>query len=424
LPDSPEPSRHILHNMARYSTKAQSPVPVPGFQVAGVHCDVRGRQNGRLDLALFLSELPCTLAGAFTRNRMAAAPVKLCREVLAKGQPVKALLVNSGNANACTGSAGLRDAKSLQSAVAAKVKCPPEAVLICSTGRIGEPLPIERLFKGIDDAAESLSVELPDWEKAGDAILTSDTHRKLVSRKMELASGTVTVSGMAKGAGMIEPNMATMLAFLFADAELPASLLQELLMEAVEGSFNAITVDGDESTNDTVLAFANGKSGVRLEKGSPDWALFAEAVVEICTELAGMIVGDGEKITRVVEVCIENAATDGDARKAARAIGNSLLVKSSWFGGDPNWGRLMDAIGYSGADVTEESVDLWYCPCGGERVPVFTKGQAAIEHKARWAEIVRSDRFQIHISLGRGNSSYRLLSTDLTEGYVNFNKSE
>jgi len=399
-------------------------VTVPGFNVSGVHCDVRDKKDGRLDLALIVSERPCSVAGVFTENKLAAAPVRICREILNRGETVQALLINSGNANACTGSRGMRDTVRLQEAVAEMTGCHPQAVLVCSTGRIGEPLPMARMLSGVEAAAKSTSTKRSSWENAADAILTSDTRRKVISRTIDFEKGRVTLTGIAKGAGMIEPNMATMLAYIFTDAEIAGSELQRLLRQSVEASFNAITVDGDESTNDSVLSLANGTSGVRLSCDLPEYKAFAHEFSEICKGLAGMIVGDGEKITKVVEVCIEDAATKTDAQAAARAVGNSLLVKSSWYGGDPNWGRLMDAVGYSGALVEEECIRLWYASQDGERVPVFLKGEVASRNKPDWVRIVSAKQFRIFISLGKGDAGYRLLSTDLTEGYVNFNKSE
>ena len=230
---------------------------------------------------------------------------------------------------------------------------------------------------------------------------------------------------MAKGAGMIEPNMATMLAFICTDAVVEQADLQAALGSSVQSSFNAITVDGDESTNDTVLTLANGASGVKFGKGLPGWDEFLAALQRICLTLAKHIVGDGEKITKVVELCVEGAQSDEDAALAARAVANSLLVKSSWYGNDPNWGRVMDALGYSGAEMSEATVNLVYEDVeSGESVPVFEKGKVFSELKTTWKKIVVQDKFRIRVNLGVGNGSNTVWSTDLTEGYVNFNMSE
>ncbi len=400
-------------------------VDTPGFRAAGVHCDVRGKADGRLDLAVVVADRPCTVAGVFTRNRMAAAPVRLGRALIAAGRPARAIVANSGNANACTGPAGLDRARRMQALAAEHLGCAPEAVFVCSTGRIGQRLPMDRIAAGIAAAAAAADSAPASGERAADAILTSDTRRKVCSFRAETPAGVVHLSGMAKGAGMIQPDMATMLAFLCTDAVVEPPHLQALLAECVASSFNAITVDGDQSTNDTVLLLANGASGVALAPGRPGWEAFAAAVRAACGDLAHKIVGDGEKITKVVEVCIEGAATAADAQAAARAIANSLLVKASWYGNDPNWGRLMDAIGYSGAAVSEESVRLWYQdPLGGPPVPVFLKGEIFHDNKPLWKAIVARDRFTIIADLGMGRAACRVWSTDLTEAYVNFNKSE
>jgi glutamate N-acetyltransferase/amino-acid N-acetyltransferase len=397
----------------------------PGFKGAGVHCDVRDKADGRLDLALVVSETPCAVAGVFTRNRVAAAPVRLGREMLAKGGPFRGFVANSGNANACTGIFGMEDALAMQTAAAAQLCCDPGEIFICSTGRIGKRLPMDRIKAGIAEAAGSLGTDVESGLRVADAILTSDTMRKVCSVKVKAAEGEVHVSGMAKGAGMIEPNMATMLAFICTDAKVDPDSLQSLLRQSVETTFNAVTVDGDESTNDTVLLLANGTSDIDLNPESPDWASFKEAVEAVCQDLARKIVGDGEKITKVVEVDVQGAKDAADANLAARAIANSLLVKSSWYGNDPNWGRLMDALGYSGAELSEDSVQVSYAAAGGAApVPVFTRGMIHEGKLGEWKAIVANAEFRILVDLGQGEGTCRVWSTDLTEGYVNFNKSE
>lgn len=390
----------------------------PGFILTGVSCDIRNKGNERLDLALIKSETPCTLAGVFTKHALPAAPVVLGREICAQGNQVRGLVVNSGNANACTGDAGLADAREMQLVAAAGLGVEPEEVLVSSTGRIGERLPMEKIKKGVETAVSRLQNSPEESHRAADAILTSDTRRKVATARFTVGGKTLTVAGMAKGAGMIEPNMATMLAFLVTDAVAGATTLQTVLRQAVGSSFNAVTVDGDRSTNDTVLLMANGVSGVSVEEGEAA-QLFAQAVEKVCADLADKIVGDGEKITKVVEILVSGATSSGEAEKAARAVGNSLLVKSSWYGNDPNWGRVADAVGYSGAQVTEKSLTISY----GD-VPAFAGGKPQWERRAEWKEIVSRPRFTLRIDLGQGSAAYRLLASDLTEGYVNFNKSE
>jgi glutamate N-acetyltransferase/amino-acid N-acetyltransferase len=413
--------------MAAFQFKQDSAgcVDTPGFAAAGVHCDVRGTADGRLDLALVISEEPCTLAAVFTRNRVAAAPVRLGRQTLAAATFVRGFAANSGNANACTGPEGMQDALKMRELAARAAGCRPEEILVCSTGRIGRRLPLDKMEKGFALAGEQIENSTEAGVRAADAILTSDTRRKVCSVRVETSPGFVHISGMAKGAGMIEPNMATMLGFICTDAKVEPPDLQAVLAESVDASFNAVTVDGDESTNDTVLLLANGTSGIPLAPGSGDWNAFKSALQAVCQDLAKKIVGDGEKITKVVELRIEGAATESDARKAARAVANSLLVKSSWYGCDPNWGRIMDALGYSGADLSEETVSLWYEDSHGEqRLPVYARGRILDEHLDGWKAIVAAPRFRIIADLGSGSAAYRMWSTDLTEGYVNFNKSE
>jgi len=284
---------------------------------------------------------------------------------------------------------------------------------------------MDSICNGVSEAVSALSGSPEAGANAADAILTSDTRRKVCTATVSTVSGTITVSGMAKGAGMIEPDMATMLAFICTDAAVETSHLQTLLGDCVNTTFNAITVDGDESTNDTALLFANGVSGISMNPGHSGWDAFQSAIHAVCEDLARKIVGDGEKITKVVEVRLEGAANADEANLAARAIANSLLVKSSWYGNDPNWGRLMDALGYSGAELSEDSVQLWYADGDfKEVVPAFIKGEIHEGNTGRWKEIVEQAQFGILADLGQGQASCRVWSTDLTEGYVNFNKSE
>jgi glutamate N-acetyltransferase / amino-acid N-acetyltransferase len=412
-------------NQLIWNSDSHGLVDVPGFKAAGVHCDVRGKADQRLDLALVFAESPCSLAAVFTRNRLAAAPVRLGREQLAGGGPVRGFVANSGNANACTGPAGMADARAMRAAAASRLGCQPEEILVCSTGRIGQRLPLQRIEAGVAAAAASLDDSPTAGLRAADAILTSDTRRKVCSVTVETSGGPVRVSGMAKGAGMIEPDMATMLAFIATDAAVQGADLQSLLAGGVKGTFNAITVDGDASTNDTVLLMANGASGVALAPGGADWDAFREGVGAVCLDLAKKIIGDGEKITKVVEVRIQGATTEAEAELAARAVGNSLLVKASWYGNDPNWGRLMDALGYSGAALSEDSLRLWYfAEDPAAAVPVYHKGEIFHANKVAWSAIVARPRFGIIADLGCGGARRRIWSTDLTEGYVNFNKSE
>ncbi len=395
---------------------------VPGFEAAGVACDIRQKNDlKRLDLALVYSLRPCTAAGTFTKNAVKAAPVLLCQKHLEEGGPFHGIVANSGNANACTGADGLKDAHQMAQRAAASLNQKPPAFFVCSTGRIGQPLPLDRVLKGLERAVTEKGRTPAHGKKAADAILTSDTRPKTVTVSFVYDGKKHTVAGFAKGAGMIQPNMATMLAFLATDFSVPRSFLQKTLTDAVNGTFNCITVDGDMSTNDTVLMLANGHSGVSVGDKSPRELriLFADAVWKACEILADKIVSDGEKITKVIEVKVQGAASAEDAEKCARAIGNSLLVKSSWYGEDPNWGRLADAAGYSGAKLIEAKLDIRY-----NDTPAMIAGKPQPDLKPKWKEIVKNRRFTVTLDLHLGKAAYRLLATDLTEGYVNYNKSE
>jgi glutamate N-acetyltransferase/amino-acid N-acetyltransferase len=391
----------------------------PGFSCAATACDIRGTGKERLDLALLSSSGKLTAAGVFTTNDVCAAPVHLCRELLAaEDGRIGGIVVNSGNANACTGPAGTEDARAMAEA-AAKASGIEGPFLVCSTGRIGRRLPMDKVVQGIRDAAGQLSTDSKAGRAAADAILTSDTRAKMATVRIHHGGKTFTVSGFAKGAGMIEPNMATMLAFLATDLEVSAETLNTVLRQATHRTFNRISIDGDMSTNDTVLLVANGASAVAVSSEESLMEAFATAVEKVCFVLADKIVADGEKITKVVELYVEGAANEAAADKVARAIANSLLVKSSWYGSDPNWGRLLDAAGYARVGLIEDRVDCFYDDC-----PVLLAGVAQDDNLALWKQIVQRRRFSIRLNLNLGDASVRLLTTDLSEAYVNFNKSE
>jgi glutamate N-acetyltransferase/amino-acid N-acetyltransferase len=391
----------------------------PGYKTSAVACDVREIGKELLDLALFISDTPCSAAGVFTLNDVCAAPVHICKEIISKsGNKVAGCVANSGNANACTGEQGMADAKEM-SAIAQLETGIGAPFLICSTGRIGRQLPMAKIKSGIAQAAKQLNSDPQASLDAADAILTSDTRRKVASARFVFEGKTITVSGMAKGAGMIEPNMATMLAFLVTDLEADSDLLKTVLKEASDQTFNRISIDGDMSTNDTVLLFANGASGVKANQTTELLAAFKQAVYLVCDVLAEKIVGDGEKITKLVELIVEGTKTDTDAEKIARAVGNSLLVKTSWYGSDPNWGRLADAAGYARVGLKEEIFDIHY-----DEVAALIDGKPQDANISKWKAIVSKKRFRITLNLNQGEGSFRLLTSDLSEAYVDFNKSE
>lgn len=393
---------------------------VPGFQAGAASGDIRQKNDDRLDVAILYSPTPCTAAGVFTQNDLCAAPVNLCKEALATGGPFHAILANSGNANAATGKSGMKDARTMQAYTARLLRIPPSSIFVCSTGRIGRALPMAHVQTGIAGAAAHLATSQAQGIAAAQAILTSDTRPKTVTARFQWKGQTLTLAGIAKGAGMIQPNMATMFAFLATDARIARPLAQKILAECVSRTFNRISVDGDMSTNDTALLLANGHSGLTISAKEPALLqLFREAVLRVCAHLAKKIVKDGERITKCVEVHVQGARTLADAEKATRAICNSLLVKSSWYGNDPNWGRVLHAAGYARIGLVEEKADLFY-----DKTPVLRRGKAQDKYLPRWKAIVSQDEFSITLNLNLGKASFSMLAADLTEGYVDYNKSE
>lgn len=386
-----------------------------GFQAVGIACGIKpGREK---DLALIVSDVPAEVAATFTTNLVKAAPVKLCMQHVRNGK-IRGIVVNSGCANACTGVGGIADAKATVDHVANQFKSKAKDWLVCSTGRIGTRLPMPRVFKGIEKAALKLSPE--GGEEAAKAIMTSDTRRKEFAMQFKVDGRTVTIGGMAKGAGMIHPNMATMLCFITTDACVDKATLKSCVEEAVEHSFNRISVDGDTSTNDTVIVLANGLSGTNLLKSyHPQFALFKKTLTHVMRKLARLIVEDGEGITRVVDVVVKGAANVQDARLAALAVAKSELVKTSWTGGDPNWGRIMAALGYSGARVREEMVEIYY-----DGLSAVVNGQPSKTPIAKLRKLAQKSKFTITIHLHTGSGEYSILTTDLTEEYVRINKGE
>ena len=391
----------------------------PGYKVSATACDIRENGDGRLDLALIVSDSPCSAAGVFTLNDVCAAPVHVCKSIIGQdGNQIAGCVSNSGNANACTAEQGMLDAQEMTRYTQSETG-QSAAFLVCSTGRIGRHLPMPKIRSGIAAAAQQLSASSESSHAAADAILTSDTRRKVATARFKYAGQTLTVSGMAKGAGMIEPNMATMLASLASDLQADSALLKIALKQACDKTFNRISIDGDMSTNDTVLLFANGKSGLAANASAELLDAFKQAVFLVCDALAEKIVGDGEKVTKLVELVVEGTQSVADAEKVARAVGNSLLVKTSWYGGDPNWGRLADAAGYARVGLQENCFDIHY-----DEVPALIGGKPQDIHSAEWKRIVSKKRFRITLNLNQGSARYRLLTSDLSQAYVDFNKSE
>jgi len=392
-----------------------------GFFCSGIHCDVKGIRNGKLDLGIIYSKKSCNAAGVFTTNDIKAAPVQYSDKIISKPDATfHAIVANSGNANACTGEQGEKDTLKMASEVARHLNIKSPEVLVCSTGRIGVPLPMSRLTAGIKDASEDIIDECEGARAFQEAILTSDTCTKSCTAKIETPSGEVTIGGVVKGAGMIEPNMATMLAFITTDIKASNSSLKEILRNAVDQSFNRITIDGDMSTNDTVLILANGASGIDLNNETKNvQRKFTEAINAVCACLARKCVTDGEKVTKFVKVKVKSASNSVAALKVARSISNSLLVKSSWYGSDPNWGRIIDAAGYAKVGINFNNLNMDYNDC-----PVLRNGNPLVQNKTQWKEIVSAKEFSIILDLNMGTEDGEIWSNDLSEEYVNFNKSE
>jgi glutamate N-acetyltransferase/amino-acid N-acetyltransferase len=454
-----------------------------GFKAAAVFCDIKklgtgkGSEKGRKrDLALIVSDVPAAVAGMFTRNQVCAAPVKLSAQRAAKNF-ARGIVVNSGNANACTGNQGMKDAARMTGVAAKAVaalyqrknssdpecfrgryKIASEDVLVCSTGRIGVPMPMKNVERGIRKCALLLARSTRSARDVAEAIMTSDTRRKEIAVEFKLGGSTIRIGGICKGAGMIQPGMvlarsvarsvatglrsvqtakhATMLAFITTDAAIQPDILKRALETAVVQSFNRITVDGDMSTNDSVIALANGLAGnpkfvIRLRPGSPtgwkrhsSFVIFQSALTHVCLELAKMIVRDGEGVTRFVTLHVRGARSSRDAEVAARAIANSSLVKTSWCGGDPNWGRVLCALGYSSAKINESMVDIGYSRPGDRAILGFRRGKPTNVSFHKLAKVTSAPEFDVHVDLHLGRSEFVMYASDLTENYVAFNKGD
>ena len=386
---------------------------IQGFSFSTVEAAIK--KPGRKDLALIYSEVPATAAAVFTTSSVKAAPVLVSREHIASGA-AQALIVNSGNANACTGEPGMKVARETTRQVAQALKIDTTAVQVCSTGVIGVQLPVERITSAIPALVEGLSSGTLD--DVAQAIMTTDTFPKMEASSGAAGGVSYTVAGIAKGAGMIMPNMATMLSFILTDAAVEPDFLRSVFRTAVERSFNAITVDGDMSTNDTCVIMANGMAGNPLiTADSPDAAAFTDLVNGVLLSLAKLIVKDGEGATKFVEVRVNGAKDDSDAKRAALAIANSSLVKTAFFGQDANWGRIFAAVGYSGAEVDQSLLSLHFNDVCMARNGVFAGNDA----EARGTEVLRNKEFAVTVDLGIGNGTATVYTSDLTHEYVSIN---
>ena len=376
------------------------------------------KKSGRADFALIVADEPASAAASFTANLVIAAPIIVDKENLrATGCRVRVVAINAGNANCAAGEPGMAAARATCAAAAQLFHCPPEQVFPSSTGIIGVPLPAEKLISALPELAASLGSELGQFRQAAQAILTTDTVEKTAFARLEIDGKEVRIAAFCKGAGMIHPQLvphATMLVYVLTDAAVEPAVLDGYLRQAVEVSFNRISVDGDTSTNDTVLLLASGASGVSIGAGNGE---FAAAVTQVCASLARQVVADGEGVSHVVELRIEGAATDTDALKVAKAIAHSPLVKTAWAGGDPNWGRLAAAIGYSGAKIDPNRIDIHF---GG--LPICRDGGRAPEFDEAAAHAYIAQReFSIAIQLHQGAGACVFWTTDLTHEYIHIN---
>jgi glutamate N-acetyltransferase/amino-acid N-acetyltransferase len=390
---------------------------VPGFEAAGVACGLK--TTGNRDLALIYTPNRCTAAGVFTQNRFPAAPVLYDQKALARNPAgIRAVAINSGCANACTGEPGLANAHQMAKLAGEALGVAPESVLIMSTGVIGQPLAMEKVAQGIAAAASALSAT--GGHEAARAIMTTDTRPKAIAVRLALAGRTVTIGGMCKGAGMIHPNMATMLGLVATDAVVEADLLAQALRQAVSRSFNRITVDGDTSTNDTVLLLANGASGVEI--ASPDsLAVFGNALTAVCTELAQMIVRDGEGATKFVELVVTGARAESEALAIAQTIATSALVKTAFAGSDANWGRILAAAGRAGVSFAQDRVALWVSAGQTNSVQLVAGGTPLPYSEAEATFVFSQPEFQVHLDLDLGDEKATVWTCDLTHDYVTIN---
>ncbi len=384
---------------------------VPGFLAGAVRAGIKESVD-KLDLGILYSERPCAAAAVFTSNRVKAAPIVLCQKHLADGR-AQAVVANSGCANACTGEGGLRDAREMAELTAAKLGLRPEDVLVASTGVIGCPMPMERVRAAIRDVVLSAD----SGEALARAIMTTDTVPKQIAVRFACQGRQYTIGGIAKGAGMIHPQMATMLCFLATDAPAESGFLGAALGQAVDASFNMISIDGDTSTNDMAVVLANGAAGGEpLAEGHPAAGPFLAALTQVCAHLAQAICRDGEGATKFIQVRVEGAASEADARRAAREIVRSLAVKTAVYGSDPNWGRILAALGNSGADMVEENTTLYLGEC------CLYRGGCSLDYDESAARAVLAGaEVDIRVDLGLGDGAATAWGCDITEEYVRLN---
>jgi len=388
---------------------------VNGFLFSGISAGIK--KDGKRDLGLIYSQVPAQVAGLFTTNAVKAAPVLLDRQRIKRGL-CQALMINSGNANACTGIQGIRDARRLTSLVAEDLGIKASLVLASSTGVIGIPLPLKKIEEGVPRLIEALSPD--NWMKTVEAIMTTDTFPKIEVATCRVKGKRVKICGMVKGAGMIRPNLATMLSFLVTDANIKAPLLQKMLEKVADDSYHRITVDGETSTNDTVLLLANGQAGHSpLHRMDKDGEAFLSKLSEVCQNLAKSIVKDGEGATKFVEILVKGARNKEDAKQAAYSIAHSPLVKTAFFGMDANWGRILCALGHSGVQMNPDRIDVFF-----DKMPIVRNGMGVGgQREEKAGHILRNKSFKVVVGLHQGKGEFSVFTSDLSIDYVKINAS-
>ena len=391
---------------------------VRGFTCWGAHMGIKSK---RRDIALIYSEVPASAAAVFTRNVVCAEPIKLSRAHIKDGL-AQAFVINSGNANACTGEEGWKGAVAMAETTAEELKIEKEKVIVASTGLIGEPFPTEKVLKGIKECVNKLSSREMAGSLTANAILTTDTFAKEGFTSFTVDGIQINMGGIAKGSGMIHPNMGTMLAFIVCDIAIKPKLLDEALRKAVDKSFNMITVDGDTSTNDMVAVMCNGKAGNKeITEKDANYDLFLANLEKLCTHLAKLIISDGEGSTKLVEYRTKGAKTEEDARQIVRTVSNSNLVKTAIFGSDPNWGRIIAAAGRSGVNFDPDNVDLWIGTDLNKMIPVLEKGQPVADVREKLKKTMTSSTIIILIDINQGENEAVGWGSDFSYEYVRIN---
>jgi glutamate N-acetyltransferase/amino-acid N-acetyltransferase len=407
------------------TNKLESFTLARGFRAAATACGLK--PSGNLDLALIAAEAPCGAAGVFTTNRVKAAPVLYDQDLLARNPSgIRAIIVNAGNANACTGPRGMDDARQMAALTAYGLRCQPDQVLVLSTGVIGRLLDMDKLTQGIATVTSTAAAQ-HGAPIAARAIMTTDTRPKVAGATFEIAGRPVTISGMCKGSGMIHPNMATLLAIVTTDVAMAPELLQAALRQAAGRSFNCVSVDGDMSTNDTLLLLASGASGVEISAGrvrtapTGDYQTFVAALTEVCIDLAKQVAADGEGATRLIEIRVSGAHDQAQAHTVGDSIARSPLFKCAVHGGDPNWGRVLCAAGYSGAEIDADRLSLSFGAPGAAQVQVVAWGLPRDYAEREAAALLREDPVYVNLDLGLGDAEATVWTCDFSKEYVEIN---